>query len=111
MKERSFYDDKQLIEKIVDRKIDMYGISKEIIGHLDYDIVECSNDEEERMISNILFQNTMLKHTGEIYYLPSLINDIEKVEQGFEFRRLQLSDEEYQCLIEMISDLKRHISI
>lgn len=108
-KKRNFFDEKQLIEMLVEKKVKMYGISNELLCRLDYDLVD-SGDEEERIISNILFQNTVLKYTGEIYYLPSLINDIKKVENGFEFRRIQFSNDEYKCLNEIIYELKRHIA-
>lgn len=110
MEKGELFNNKHLIETIIEKDIKQYGISKETTGCLDYDLVECSDDEEDEIISNILFQNALLKYTGEIYDLPSLIKDIEKVENGFEFRRLQLSDDEYKCLNEIISELKRHIT-
>ena len=108
---QNYFDEKKLIEVLVERKISKHSIiNDELLARLDYDLVECSNVDDERIISNILYQNTVLRYTGKIYYLPSLLKDIEKIEQGFKFERIQLSDEEYADLRDIVNRLKQFIN-
>lgn len=109
IEKNDYYESKHIFEAILSKKLKDNNITKELLGHLDYDLVECSDDEEDRIISNILFQNTVAKYINKIYYLPSLLKDIEKIEQGFKFERIQLSDEEYADLKDIINRLKQFI--
>lgn len=106
---QNYFDEKKLIEVLVERKISKHSIiNDELLARLDYDLVD-SGDEEERIISNILYQNIVLKYTGKIYYLPSLIKDINTIEHGFTFERIQFSTEEYADLKNIINQLKEFI--
>ncbi|MBP5431239.1 hypothetical protein [Ruminococcus sp.] len=100
---------KQITERIIEKDCDNISISHSILAHEYYDFVECGTDEEDSIISNILFQNTVVKYINKIYYLPSLLKDFEKIEQGFKFERIQLSDEEYADLKNIINRLKEFI--
>jgi len=104
-----FSTEKHTIEVIVEKKLNRQtNVTYELLARLDYDLVD-NGDEEERIISNILYQNIILKYTGELYYLPSLLKDIETIEQGFKFERIQLSDEEYTDLKSIVERLKEFI--
>lgn len=105
-----FFAIKHDMEDAFLKKIERYGTDYEIIAHESFDLVDCSDDEEDRIISNILFQKYVLTYTGKLYYLPSLIKDIETIEHGFKFKRLQLNDNELRCLYEKVSYLKEYIT-
>ena len=100
---------KQITERIIEKDFDNISISHSILAHEYCDFVECGTDEEDSIISNILFQNTVAKYINKIYYLPSLLKDFEKIEQGFKFERIQLSDKEYADLKNIINRLKEFI--
>jgi len=108
--EKNDYNEaKRIFEVILSKDLKDNIITKELLGHLDYDLVECSDDEEDRIISNILYQNMVVKYTGKPYDLPSLLKDIETIEQGFKFERIQLNDEEYADLKSIVNQLKEFI--
>jgi hypothetical protein len=107
IRENSYFDDKDLIYNDIKEVIVNPDNIDWTVNRVNYECVECGTDEEDEIISDLIFEDSHLTLTNTIYHLPSLKNNIEKFDNGFKFTRL--NEKEYADLKSIVERLKEFI--
>ncbi len=85
-------------------------LSSQIIARQYYEMVESVYNEEDAIISEIIFEDAILDICGTISpaYIEGLKDTIKKVDNGYKFT--VLNDEEYADLKSIVEKLKDYLA-
>lgn len=106
-----FYDKEIIRLEIEDETEKNKGIlSSQIIARQYYEMVESVFNEEDAIISEIIFEDAIFDMCGTIpsAYIERLENTIKKVDNGYKFT--VLNDEEYEDLKSIVEKLKVYLA-
>ena len=106
-----FFDKEILRLEIEDESEKNKGIlSRQIIARHYYEMVESVFNEEDEIISEIIFEDAIVDICGTIpsAYIEGLENMIKKVDNGYKFT--VLNDEEYEDLKLIVEKLKGYLA-
>jgi len=111
IEKNQYYESKAIYQKTLDYREKKEGkITAQLIARLYCDSVEYNYNEESDIISEILFQNSIIEKVGTIppAYIEGLIDAIKKVDNGYKFT--VLNDEEYADLKSIVEKLKGYLA-
>ena len=112
IEKNDYFEAKETFEINIDYRYKKNGniLTLPMIARLYYDSVEYNYDEESDIISEILFQNSVIEKIGTIppAYIEGLIDTIKKVDNGYKFT--VLNDEEYADLKSIVEKLKEYLA-
>ena len=111
IEKNQYYESKAIYQKTLDYSEKIEGkITAQLIARLYCDSVEYNYNEESDIISEILFQNSIIEKVGTIppAYIEGLIDAIKKVDNGYKFT--VLNDEEYEDLKSIVEKLKGYLA-
>ncbi len=83
-------------------------LTEPIIARLYDDIVDSKINDEDIIISEILFQDTIINKIGSTTYITALTRAITQFENGYKFT--VLNDEEYADLKSIVEKLKEYLA-
>ena len=109
IEKNEYFDAKKYFSQRLEYREKSEGeLSEAVIARLHCDDVENNNDEFSDIISEILFQNTLIEKTGNTSYISSLTRAINQFDNGYKFT--VLNDEEYEDLKAIAEKLKIYLS-
>lgn len=105
-----YFKAKNIIKVDVDYRAEMNKglLNESIIARLYDDIVDSKINDEDMIISEILFQDAIINKIGNTAYIISLTRAITQFDNGFKFT--VLNDEEYEDLKLIVEKLKVYLA-